>query len=265
MNIFFREMKAHRKSLFFWGIGILIMVAGGMSKYAGLAASGESMNEIIAQMPISVQSIIGVGFFNLSKASGFYGVLFLYLIVMATIHSSMLGADIISKEERDKTSEFLFVKPVSRNKIITAKLLAAFANIFILNIVTLFSSISIVGYYSKGEAITGDIVKLMVGMFILQLMFMLIGTAIASLSKNPKAASSAATGILLATFVLYKLIDLNKNIEVLKYFTPFKYFDAKDIMYSGGFDTVFMILSVLIIAILLSVTYVFYKKRDLNI
>ena len=35
---------------------------------------------------------------------------FFILLLMATIHAAMLGATIIAKEERDKTSEFLFVK-----------------------------------------------------------------------------------------------------------------------------------------------------------
>ena len=113
------------------------------------------MNELFAQMPKSMQTIFGIGTFDLSKASGYYGMLFLYLLLMATIHAAMLGADIISKEERDKTSEFLLVKPISRNKIITSKLLAALINIIIFNIITLVSSIIIVGKYSKGEAVSG--------------------------------------------------------------------------------------------------------------
>ena len=58
---------------------------------------------------------------------------------MATIHAAMLGATIIAKEERDKTAEFLFVKPVSRSKIISFKLLVALVNIVILTIVAAIS------------------------------------------------------------------------------------------------------------------------------
>ena len=154
---------------------------------------------LFAQMPKSMLAIFGIGTFDLSKASGYYGMLFLYLVLMATIHAAMLGADIISKEERDKTAEFLLSKPISRNKIITSKLLAALMNILIFNIITLVSSIIIVGKYSKGEAVSADIVILMGGMFILQLIFMLIGTAIAAVSKNPKTATSISTAVLLIT------------------------------------------------------------------
>jgi ABC-2 type transport system permease protein len=241
------------------------MVAGGMGKYSGYAAGGQTMNELINQMPKAVQAIININYFDLSKASGFYGALFPYLVIMAVIHAAMLGSNIISKEERDKTAEFLFVKPVSRSKVITSKLAASFVNILILNIITLASSISVVGYLAKGEAINHDIFILMVGMLILQLIFFFMGTGIASFSKNPHIAPPLSTGILLAAFVISKAIDINTQFDILKYFTPFKYYEAKDLMYGGGFDAVYLIISFLLIAVFAGLTYTFYKKRDLNI
>lgn len=265
MNIFWREMRANRKSLLFWSIGVFLMVVSGMSKYAGLSSSGQSMNGMMSEMPKSLQAILGIGNLDLDKASGYYGILYLYLLLMATIHAAMLGANILSKEERDKTSEFLFVKPVSRNNIITAKLLAAFVNIVIFNVVTLVSSIIIVGQYSEGEAVAGDIAMTMLGMFIVQILFMVIGTAIAAVKKKPNSAASLATGILLLTFVLSMAIDLNDKLANLKYITPFKYFEAKNVMYGGGLDVGFVLLSTAMIVVLFWVTYTFFRKRDLNV
>lgn len=265
MNIFIREMRANRKSLIIWVISMILMVIASMAKYAGLSSSGQSMNQLLSQMPKSMQAIMGTGTFDISKASGYYGILFLYLVLMATIHGAMLGANIISKEERDKTAEFLLVKPTSRNVVITAKLLAALTNIVIFNIVTLVSSLIAVGKYSNGEEVSGDIIKLMIGMFILQLLFMAIGTAIAGVSKNPKTAASISTSVLLITFILSIAIDMNGKIESLKFLTPFKYFEAKNLMYGGSFDFIFLILSLLIIGILSVVTFVFYNKRDLKV
>jgi ABC-2 type transport system permease protein len=201
---------------------------------------------------------------DLSKVNGYYAMLFLYLLLMATIHAGMLGATIIAKEERDKTSEFLFVKPVSRSTIITAKLAAAFTNIVIFNLVTFLSSIVLIGKYSKGVAVNGDIALLMAGMFILQLLFLVIGSALAAVKRKPKTAASLATGILLLTYMLSIVIDLNENMDSLKYFTPFKYFEAKNIMYGGGLDSICVVISIVLITALSIVTYVFYKKRDLK-
>ncbi|GAA0123589.1 MAG: ABC transporter permease subunit [Clostridium argentinense] len=265
MNIFVREMKANRKSLIIWCIGVILMVAAGMTKYEVVSSSGQYMNDIISSMPKSLQVMFGIASFDLSKASGFYGVIFSYLVLMAAIHASMLGSNIISKEERDKTAEFLMVKPVSRNKVVTSKLLAAFLNIVIFNAITLISSITIVNYYAKNEKITHDIIILMIGMFILQLMFLTIGTGIAAINKNPKIAVTTSTAILLITFILSMIVDINSNLEGLKYIIPFKYYEAKNLMFGGGFDPIFLTISFIIIGVLLYITYVFYRKRDLNI
>jgi len=265
MNVFKREMRANRKALIIWSIGLVLMIASSMGKYAGLSASGQSINDLLGQMPQSLKAVMGMGSFDLTTAMGYFGVLFIYLAMMATIHAAMLGANIISKEERDKTAEFLFLKPISRNKIITSKLLASLVNILILNLVTFVSSILMVQRYSKGEAVIGDITRLMFGMFFLQLIFLFIGTLTAAGSKHPKTAPTLAAGILLLTFMLSIGIDLNNRLENLKYFTPFKYFDAKNLIHPPGLEPAYLILSVVIIAVMVSATYIFYKNRDLNV
>ena len=264
MNVYVRELKAHRKSLIIWCIGMVALIGSGMGKYAGYSSSGQSMNDLMAGMPKSLQALLGFGTLDLSTASGYYGVLFLYMLLVATIHAAMTGATIISKEERDKTVEFLFVKPVTRKNIIWIKLLAALTQVGILTLVAWISTLLIVGHYSK-VPIAGDIGITMLGMFILQLLFLVIGTAIASYSKQPSKAAPFATGILLSTFILSFAIDLSEKIEVLKYLTPFKYFEAKNVMYGGGLEFIFVGISLVLITVLAFSTFVFYDKRDLNV
>lgn len=265
MNIFIREMKAHRKSLLLWCIGMFFMIVSGMAKYASYTGASQSLNDILATLPKSIRTLLGMGNFDLTTLSGFYGMLYFYLLILATIHSAMLGANIVAKEEREKTTEFLMVKPVSRIGIITSKLLCGLTNVFILNLVTLIFSILIVNQYGNGEKIFGTIAVLMIGMMMLQLVFLFIGTGIASISKNPKISPSIATGIILVTFLLSMIVDLNGHLSFLKYLTPFKYFQADSIMYGGGMDGFFVILSFIIIVMSIIVTYVFYNKRDLKV
>ena len=118
--------------------------------------------------------------------------------------------------------------------------------------------------YAEGEAVIGDISMMMLGMFILQLLFLVMGTAIAASMKNSKTAASLSTGILLITFILSMAINMNSKLESLKYITPFKYFEANHLM-NEGFEAVYIILSIGLIILLTTITYIFYKKRDLNI
>ncbi|AHF10435.1 ABC transporter permease subunit [Dehalobacter restrictus] len=265
MNIFLRELKAHRRSLIIWSIAIFLMIVSSVGKFTAYAETGQSMNALLSQIPSSIKAVLGMGDFDLTKVSGFYGMLYLYLLLLATVHASLLGANIISKEEQDKTTEFLLVKPVSRQKVITAKLLASLCNIIVFNLVTLIFSVVLMGKYAKGENLTGEISILMVGMFILQLMFLLIGTATAAVSRHPRSAASVATAILLVTFIISSAINMNSSLDRLKYITPFEYFKAERLLNGGGFEPVFLILSFVIIAVLVFVTYVAYQKRDLNV
>ena len=56
---------------------------------------------------------------------------------------------------------------------------------------------------------------------------------------------------------------MNSKLENLKYFTPFKYFEASRLM-NEGFEVVYIILSILLIILLTVVTYIFYAKRDVR-
>jgi ABC-2 type transport system permease protein len=260
-----RELKALRRSLIYWGIAIFIMIISSIEKFNAYAETGQSLHELLSQIPASIKTVLGMGGFDLTKASGFYGMLYLYLLLMSTIHAVLLGANIIAKEETDKTAEFLMVKPISRAKIMTAKLLAALFNIIVFNLIALFFSVTLMGKYTKGENITREILLLMGGMFILQLMFMVIGSAAAAAGKRPGAAASIATTILVVTFIISSAISINSKLAFLKYITPFEYFKAEKLLSGGGFDPIFMILSLVIIALLVFVTYTFYAKRDLMV
>lgn len=264
MNVFFRELKSHRLGLIFWSLGMVALVGSGMAKFAAYSTSGQSISDIIAQFPKAFQIVFGLSGFDLSKASGFFGLLFIYIVLMGTVHAVLLGSDLITKEERDRTAEFLFVRPISRNKVITAKLLAGLFNLIIFNLVTTVSSLYFVNYFNKGGPVNHDILVLMAALFFLQLIFFAIGASVASRSKKPKGAASFATAVLLATFILSFLINLNDKLDILKYFTPFKYFEAKILIESGNLGLGYVTLSLAIIGVLTAATYYFYAGRDLT-
>ena len=264
MNIFRRELKAHRWGLLFWSIGMVFLVLSGMAKFAAYEQAGQSAAALMAGLPKTVQVIFGLSGFDLTKASGFYGILFLYIAVMGAVHAVLLGSGLISKEERDKTSEFLYAKPVSRSSAITSKLLAGVANLVALNLVTLASSFYFVDYYGKGEDVTREILLLMVGLFFLQLVFFSLGAVVAGTAKKPKLAPGRATSIMLLAFVLYYIVNLDANLDFLKYFTPFKYFDAAVVM-KDGLEPVYIGLSAIITVAAVFWTYRSYGGRDLSI
>jgi ABC-2 type transport system permease protein len=265
MNIFLRELKAHRWGLLFWSLGMMSMVYMGMTKYGAYEASGESVQEIMDALPKAVGAVFGLTGFDLSTAAGFFGVLFLYIAIIGAVHAVLLGSGLIAKEERDRTSEFLYSKPASRARILTGKLLAGVFNLVVLNVVTLATSLWVVDMFNKDAPFDGDIVLLMVGLFFIQLVFFSIGALLAGSTHRPKAASSRASSIMFVTFLLAFVVNMNEKLDFLRYFTPFKYFDAANLMADHALDPLFVVLAVAIIGIAVAATYRLYAARDLNV
>ncbi|MDZ4168644.1 MAG: ABC transporter permease subunit [Coriobacteriia bacterium] len=264
MNVFLRELKSHRWGLLFWSIGIVVMVYSGMAKFAAYDAAGQSVVEIMDELPTAIRVIFGLEGFDLTTALGFYGILFLYLAVMGAVHAVLLGSQLIAKEERDRTSEFLFAKPASRNRVITGKLSAGLVMVIAFNLVTLASSLYFVDYFSTDEAFAEEMLVLMTGLLFVQLIFFSIGALVAGTSHRPKAAASRATSIMFFTYLLYYAVNLNESWGFLGYFTPFKYFDAAALI-ADGLDPFFIGLSAIIIGVAVFGTYRFYSARDLTI
>jgi hypothetical protein len=264
MNIFMREMKANRKALIIWSICMILFVLSGMSKYSAYSSGGNS-NDILNKLPKTMRVLFGMGTFDVTSMSGFFAFLFSYIVLTVAIHAALLGSGILSKEERDKTTEFLIVKPVSRYYIITSKFLAALVNIVILNLVTLLSSIGMVAVFNKGKDITSEILLFYLSLFFIQLIFMTLGFLLAAFMKKPKASGSLATGILLIAYAIAKLTDLTDHLNALNILSPFKYFSYERIVEGNGLSLVISLLSLLITVVFSGSAYYLYQKRDLNI
>ena len=264
MNVLLRELRAHWKGILFWSLGMMALIGSGMAKYDAYQSTGQSINQLMAQFPKSVQIILGISGFDLTTAAGFYGLLFIYIAIMAAIHAALIGSDMIAKEERDKTSEFLFSKPISRAKALTGKLLAGLVILIVFNAVTTASSVYMVGYFNKGASANHDILFLMAGLAFLQIIFFSVGAAVAGVNKHQKSSASIATSVLLLTFILYFVINLNGKLDFLKYLSPFKYFEAHAII-TNGLDPFYMVLSLIITVVLIASTYFTYSRRDLSV
>ncbi|PKM78014.1 MAG: ABC transporter [Firmicutes bacterium HGW-Firmicutes-15] len=264
MNIVLRELRANLKSLIIWCVSMALLIYAGMVKYSGIAAVGQSANELFNQLPEAMKSILGMNSLDLTSISGYYGMFFLYFMLLGSTFAVMLGAIIISKEERDKTADFLLVKPISRSKVITAKLIATLINLAVFNIITLLASFFFVAMFNKGVPINDQIINLMIALFILEVLFASIGAGISVFTTNTKKATSLATTLLLTMFLLSAAIDIYDKISFFKYLTPFKYFQTAQVM-RGSFDTFFLFLSAFILITCIALTYTTFQKRDIHI
>jgi len=264
VNIFVRELKANLKSLVIWSIILILLIMIGVSKFAAFAGNPD-MLAMLDSMPPALMEAMNLRAFNLTTLSGFYGIMFVYFALMGAMAAAMWGSDIISKEERDKTVEFALVLPVSRSRVVTAKALAALVNCIAFVVITWVVSLVAVQRYSPDQAFYDFLTLEMGAMFAIELIFLAIGLLLGSAMKQYKRSSSIAIAIILVTYFISIISAMQENLDFLKYFTPFRYFDAGELFRSGQMNTIYLLLSTLIIAACLAAAYWTYNRRDLYI
>jgi ABC-2 type transport system permease protein len=99
----------------------------------------------------------------------------------------------------------------------------------------------------------------------MQLTFLSIGIFFGCAMKRYKNSSSAAVSLILGTYFISVISGLDQSLEFLKYFTPFKYFDAGFMLRELRLDPFFVALSLVIIALSMVGAYLAYNRRDLYI
>jgi ABC-2 type transport system permease protein len=105
----------------------------------------------------------------------------------------------------------------------------------------------------------------MEAMFVVELIFLAIGLLLGCAMKQYKRSGSTAVAIILVAYFLSIIASMQANLDFLKYFTPFKYFDASQLLSSGKMDVTYLLLSAVIIVVCVGAAYWLYNKRDLYI
>ena len=264
MNIFLRELKANLRSLLVWSGIVIVWAFFGFAEFKAYAGNPEIL-AILDSLPPAFLAALSLEAFNLTTVSGFWGVLFINFALLLTLAAVLWGSDIISKEERDRTVEFSLALPVSRAKIVTAKILATALNCFALAVVTLGASVANAARYQPDRAFFDFLFLSMLALFFMQLIFVAVGIFLGCAMRHHKRTSSVAIALWLGTFFLSVLSGLSESLKPLKYFTPFKYFDPAVLLRESRLDLAYVALSAGIIAVCLVGAYLTYSRRDLYV
>jgi len=264
LNIFFRELKANLKSLLIWSAVLVLLIVISAAKFSAFAGD-ESMLAILDTMPKAMMDAFSMRAFNLTTLIGFYGLMFIFFGLMGAMAAAMWGSDIISKEERNKTVEFSLVLPVSRSQVITAKALAALVNCIVYVLITWGISLVAVTKFNPDQAFKDFLALEMQAMFVIELIFLALGLLLGCAMKQYKRSGSTAVAIILTAYFVSVFSGLQEKLDFLKYFTPFKYFDAAVMLRDGKLDGMYLLLSAAIIVVCMAAAYYTYNKRDLYI
>lgn len=265
MNVFFHELKMRLKGLSIWVISMIALIFASMIKYDSLHESGPAATAMIESFPQTLQAVFGMNGLKLSTVSGYVGICLIFIAVMAAIFAGMLGAGVIAEEEIDKTTEFLYPKPIKRSRILWQKLLLVLVGIAGMSLAIYGSLIGSTAKYNLDSATHASLVNYSLAAVLIMLMSASIGVLFATLLKHSKHSLSLMAATVATAYFAYAVSKMSTDFDFLKYGTMFRWFDAKDILEKGQLEPWSILAAVSICLVCVVAAFVFYRRRDLTV
>jgi len=264
MNIFLRELRANLKSLLILSFIVILFTVVGYSKFTAFYQNPDLL-KVLDAYPPDVINAMGLGAFNLTTVTGFFGVMVAYYGLILSIAAAMWGSDIISKETRDKTVEYALTLPVTRARLVSGKIAAAAVNCLVLLLVTW--GITLLGSQSfEPDAEFYRFVSMSMPVFLLmQVIFLALGVLLGCALRSHKRAGALAVTLILASYVSSILMELSDKLSFLNYISPFNFFDPVMVMLESRLDPFYVGLSLAISLTAFALAFLSYRRRDLYI
>jgi ABC-2 type transport system permease protein len=223
------------------------------------------MADILDNMPDALLNAFSLESANLTTASGFISIAAIYIYLILGMYSAILGSNILSKEERDKTAEFFMTLPVSREQVIRSKLITSVINCALINVITSIAIIGTMLPYDLDKEFFKFTFLMMFAVFIIQMIFVTLGFFLASILKRYKTSGKIATAIVMVLYIVNVLSGLHKNLAFLEYFSPYRYFSPIAILNDMAYEAKFVAISIVCIVLFTAGTFLIYPKRDLHL
>lgn len=262
MNIFLHELKANGKSVTIWIVSMSLLLILFMMMFPSFSKEAEQFKKILEGYPQGLLKALGIPS-DLFTILNFYCYIFLYITLCGSIQAMNIGLNIVSKESRNKTADFLLTKPVSRSAILTAKISAGMISIVITNIVFIAVGMVLMNTFKVEDFSMKIFIEISSVLFFLQTIFFTMGIFIATVAKKIKSVIATSLFLVFSFFIL-NIIESIIGDEALRYMTPFKYLIPTDIVKNLGYDNKFLLLGIAISCVFVILSYVIYNKKDIH-
>jgi len=263
VNMYRHELQSLRKATVIWTVAMIALAGLYFGIYSTVVKDAAGFTQILNSYPASVRAALGVSIANITSMMGYYAIIYTLIALCAAIQAMIYGTSILSKESRERTADFLLVKPVSRSAIVSAKLLASLSMLVLTDVVYFLAAL-VLAELVKGAAFSVEgFLLLNLTILFLQLIFLAIGLAISVFFARLKNVLPISLGVVLGFYILGALIATGDNGSA-RYLSPFRYFDAQYIIAHSSYELSYLWISTAIVAVGVGLSYIVYGRKDVH-
>lgn len=259
INLFWRELRAGRKAFFIWLAVMFLLCFAGIVKYESYSAGG-GITKLMEAFPKPVLAVMGITGIDVNTLSGYTALLYYYIILCVAVYAVHLGFLAAGREAADKTSEFLFAKPLSRKRILSTKLLAAYSYLFLFCLCTgLFALLAAANLKANINLL---VAVCSLAAFLAGSLFLALGTLFTAFAKRPEKGSLYGNLAFVAAFILAVILNKLINPGIARLFSPLSYFPQGELA-AGRLSLPYAGLTLGFTFLLLFFSFRQFNKRDL--
>ena len=263
MNMYVHELRSLRKSTVIWTLAMIAVAGLYFGIYPSVAKDASGFAKLLGAYPAPVRAALGVSIANIASIVGYYAMIYTLVALCAAVQAMIMGVSILSKEARERTADFLLVKPVSRAAIVSAKLLASLTMLAATDVFYYFAALILANIVKTTEYSGKVFLLINLTLLFLQLIFLVIGLTVSVFFSKLKAVLPISLGVVFGLYILGALITLGKS-SADRYVSPFRYFDTQYITLHTGYETPYLVAAAVIFVVGIAVSYIVYGKKDIH-
>ena len=261
MTLVKHELRRGKTSFLIWtaSIGFLLVIC--IFLFPEMKGQMDNVNDMFASMG-SFTAAFGMDRLNFGTLAGFYAVECGNVLGLGgAFYAALCAVGILSKEEKDKTAEFLLTHPISRKRIVTEKVIAVLIQITAMNL--LIYAFAVGSIAAIGETIPWKEISLLhLAYYLLQLELAGICFGISAFLR--KGSAGVGLGIATMMYFLNLIANIAEVAEFLKYITPFGYCEGADIVSSGSLDSVRVVIGAVMGIGGIVIAYLKFTRKNIH-
>ena len=261
MTIIKHELRQGRTAFLIWTGAIAFLLAVCIFLFPEMKGEMENVSSVFSSMG-AFTAAFGMDRLDFGTLTGYYAIECGNVLGLGgAFYAALCAVGVLSKEEKDRTAEFLLTHPVSRARIVTGKLLSVFLRITALNAIVYLLAVGSVA--AVGEAVPWKEMNLLhLANFLMQLELAGICFGISAFLR--RGSLGVGLGVAAMMYFLNLIANITESVSFLKYVTPFGYCNGADLVADGRLDAAMLSVGMALGALGIAAAYLQYTRKDIH-
>ncbi|MBS1249999.1 MAG: hypothetical protein MAG431_01588 [Chloroflexi bacterium] len=256
------SLRRYRGQIIGWGIGLALLGLLIVPMFDSLSEQQETFEQLLEIYPPEISAFMG-DLSGMTTPEGWLAIeFFSYMPLIIGIFAIQMGSGLVAKAEEEGTLDLIMAHPVSRTALFMGRLLAfILATLGVLFIAWL--GIMIPMSWSTMDLRGIEVARPFLSLLAELLLFGTLALLLSMLLPSRRLASMTSGLVLVASFFITGLAELNENLETAAKFSPLNYNQTQEAFHELNLSWLAGLFAISVVFILL--TWWRFERRDLRV